>query len=100
MTAAEEEPDYPEKVSEYLGRLGLHRLPWGSIVAGGAVTTRETFTARRARAEVAETAISLLVAMGVSVSTLEEITQTLPWNSSAEQLIAKLQEIRSRPCPV
>ncbi len=95
MTAAEEDPEYSSIVSEYLKRTQTRRVPWGGIVVGGHITQTRSFTERRIRAELGETAIALLSAMGVDTKALDEITG-LPWNAKPEELIAKLQEIRSR----
>jgi hypothetical protein len=98
MTLAEEDPEYGKAVQEYLKNFGVRRVPWGGIVVGGMVTHTRSAGERKARAELGETAIFLLDAMGVTASTLEEMTE-LPWDATGEQLIAKLQEIRSREQP-
>jgi hypothetical protein len=95
-TLAEEAPDYAEKVTAYLKRMKWRRLPWGSYRAGEYLTVSKTHEERHRRAELGEVALQLLDAMGVPVAVVDEITTALPWNASAADLIAKLQEIRGR----
>ena len=95
-TLAEESPDYAANVAAYLKRTQTRRLPWGMYRSGEYLTVNRTVKERHDRAELGETALALLEAMGVPVAVVEEITNTLPWNATGAELVAKLQEIRSR----
>ena len=93
-SASSEATTYLDKVSAYLAKHRLRRLPWGALVSEGHVTMTRTFTERRERAELGEVAIALLSALGVTLPTLNEIA-ALPWTASEEEMLAKLQEILS-----
>lgn len=95
-TLFEQSPEYPAKVSSYLAKNNQRRLPWGFLVANdGHLTATRSPTLRRQRTELGEVAIALLYALGVDLPTLEEIA-LLPWNATEAELLAKLQDIRSR----
>lgn len=92
MTLAEEDPDYAGKVAAYLARSHSRRLPWGCIVSGGHLTFTSTSAERTQRAEMGETAIRVLSALGVSATELAAL-DTLEDQSPAA-LLAKLKEMK------
>lgn len=93
-TLIEESPDYPARVTAYLAKTGRQRMPWGTVLTGdGKITYNRVTAETSARHDKGETAISLLLALGVSEEMLEQLT-AMPWDSSPEELIAKLQTLR------
>lgn len=92
-TLAEEATDYPEKVATYLKRIGWRRLPWGSIVAGGSLTYQTTSHERARRAELGESAIRLLFALGVAPAELAELDE-LPESTPPSDLVLALELLR------
>ena len=96
MSETEAAPDYPEKVQAYLKKSGARRLPWGAIVAGGSLTFTTSHAERRAHAELAETAVRVLYALGVTPAELAEL-DTLPEDMPPEKLIEALEFLRNPP---
>ena len=96
-TLAEESPDYAEKVRAYLERHGARRLPWGGIVAHGALTMTTGSRERQEHAEIAEAALALVRGLGVTDEQLRTMVEALPWNATPEDYRAKLVELRSAP---
>ncbi len=96
MTETEAALDYPEKVAAYLKKSGARRLPWGAIVSGGSLTYQTTSADRRARAELGETAIRVLYALGVTPAELAEL-DTLPPEMPPEELVRALEILRTPP---
>jgi hypothetical protein len=60
-------------MNEYMTRFGLRRLPWGTLFVGGHLTFTTSSRERAERAELGETAIRALCALGVSLEGLAEI---------------------------
>jgi hypothetical protein len=86
----EESPEYPAQVAAYLKKHGSRTLPWGAIVAGGQLTQTRSYRESAARHEVGETAIALLVALGVTEETIDALVGT-----PAGQLVTRLEELRN-----
>ena len=74
-TLVEEDPEYGTKVTNYLKKHGLERLPWGFIVAHGHLVANTSTEQRRHRALLGEVAIELLAGKGVTVDDLEKELQ-------------------------
>lgn len=97
MTLAEEDPEYQAKVAAYLARAHHgRRLPWGCILAGGHLTFTTTSAQRTHRAELGETAIRLLMALGVTSTQLEALDEASDGLSPLE-LIQKLEDLQRLP---
>ncbi len=97
MTLVEEDPEYRAKVAAYLAK-SRHgrRLPWGCILAGGHLTFTTTSAQRTHRAELGETAIRLLMALGVTSAQLEALDEASDGLSPLE-LIQKLEDLQRLP---
>lgn len=67
------------------------RIPWGFIRAHGRLVATTASADRAHRAELGETAIRLLAALGISVAQLEEMIDI----DEPSALLAKLQESRT-----
>jgi hypothetical protein len=72
MTQVEQSPDYAAKVAAYLEKTQTRRLPWSAIVAGNHLTYTTTYVERTARQELAESAIKMLMELGVTMEELQE----------------------------
>ncbi len=93
-TQIEQDSDYPTKVASYLAHARLRKLPWGCIVSGGHLTFTTTAADRFRRADLGETAIRLLAALGVTFEQLSQIDD-LPEETPAEDLLLALQVLRT-----
>jgi len=94
MTLAEEAPDYAERASAYLTKVGRRRLPWGAILVHNHLTYTTSASERAARADLGETAIQLLAALGVTAAQLEAL-DAMAAGASGLELVAKLAELQS-----
>lgn len=96
--AEEEDPiGYRDRVIAYLKKSRSRRLPWGTIVAGGALTYRNgSYEERSARAELGEVAITLLEGLGVSERQINALAE-MPFDASPAELVARLVELQSAP---
>lgn len=88
---AEEQPDYAEKVTAYLAKHGMRRLPWSAVLSHGQLTYSSTAKDRQARGEMGETAIALLSSLGVSEDHLRELTDLGPLSPDA--LLARFRDM-------
>lgn len=98
----EQQPDYAKAVATYLKRYGLgRRLPWGSLVSSGGLTWKSSTGDRAKRAELGETAIALLSALGVSAAQLEALDAMMPivGEVPAEELLAALEALQTNAMP-
>lgn len=95
-TLVEESPDYPEKVSTYLRKNDLQRLPWGTLIADGHLVHLTTGKDRQEHAAIAETALALVRGMGVTDEQLHAMVEALPWNASPAEHVAELVKMRAK----
>lgn len=90
-SVVEEQPDYAERVTAYLAKHGMRRLPWSAVLAHGQLTYSSTVKDRQARGEIGETAIALLSSLGVSEDHLKTLTDLGP--VPPEALLAKFRDM-------
>lgn len=98
MTQGEEDPiEYRARVVAYLQKTRTRRLPWGTVVAGGALTFLESnYRARYERVEMGEAAITLLEGLGVSLKQIAALAD-MPFDTSPAALVARLLELQNAP---